>query len=119
LLGTSVPFRYSLDTAGISGPSGGLMLSLALLDALTAGDLAGGHRVAGTGTVDELGNVGPIGSVGGKVRAAERAGAEIFLVPERNAEEAVAASHTMRVVSVKTFDHAIAALEQLGGDRLR
>jgi PDZ domain-containing protein len=117
LTGLSLPFRYRIDTTGISGPSGGLMLSLALLDALTEGDLTGGHRVAGTGTVDPEGRVGSVGSVGSKVVAAERGGAEIFLVPAANIAEASAASRTLQLVPVKTFDDAIAALERLGGER--
>ena len=39
------------------------MFTLGIIDRLTPGDLTGGHFVAGTGTIDETGTVGPIGGI--------------------------------------------------------
>ena len=97
-----------VDTEGITGPSGGLMLALAFTDSLNQGDLTAGRTIAGTGTIDGDGNVGPIGYVTYKVRGAAAAGATVFFVPWDNAPEAErAASASMQVVPVATFADAL------------
>ena len=85
------PFTVAnaLAASGIGGPSAGLMFTLGLLDRLTPGDLAGGHFIAGTGTIDGSGVVGPIGGIILKLIAARDAGATVFLVPEANCAEAL------------------------------
>jgi PDZ domain-containing protein len=108
-----LPITLEVKTERIMGSSAGLMLALGIYDALTAGDLAAGRRVAGTGTIDPDGRVGPIGSVAEKVAAAEREQAVLFLAPRENAEAATRAARQLRVVPVSTFDEALAALEQL------
>lgn len=67
------------------GPSAGLMFSLAMLDALAPGQLSGGARIAGTGTVDPLGDVGEVGDVRLKLAVAAAAGAKVFFVPAQQA----------------------------------
>jgi PDZ domain-containing protein len=111
----ALPFAVELDTSGLLGPSTGLMLGLGLLDAMTTGDLAAGRRVAGTGTLDLDGRVGPISGVARKVTAAERQGAEIFISPRENADEALRTARRARVIAVGTFEEALAALSELGG----
>ncbi|MCW0952876.1 PDZ domain-containing protein [Weissella ceti] len=69
------------DMGSIGGPSGGLMLTLEMTDALTDQDLARGRKIAGTGTIDNDGNVGEIGGIDKKIIAARDAGATIFLAP--------------------------------------
>ena len=66
------PFDVRINSQGIGGPSAGLMWTLGLIDVLTPGDLTGGAKIAGTGTIDPSGRVGPIGGVEQKVVAAER-----------------------------------------------
>ena len=39
------------------------MFALGIVDKLTPGDLTGGKFVAGTGTIDDNGKVGPIGGI--------------------------------------------------------
>nr|MDQ3879285.1 PDZ domain-containing protein [Actinomycetota bacterium] len=107
-------FDILIDTGKIVGPSGGMMFSLALYDALTPGDLTQGKKIAGTGTIDCNGTVGPIGGIEEKVAGAEAAGAEIFLAPESEADDARAAAGDIKVVSVKTFDDALQYLQSLG-----
>jgi Lon-like protease len=105
------PFPVSIDAGGIGGPSAGLMWTLGLIDILTPGDLTGGRTIAGTGTVDLDGNVGPIGGVAEKVVAAERAGAVVFFAPIEDAPEAEKVADDMVVVPVKTFQEAMDYLE--------
>jgi PDZ domain-containing protein len=115
IVDAQLPFSLEAKTDRIMGSSAGLMLALAIYDAVTDGDLAGGHRVAGTGTIDPNGRVGSIGSIAEKVAGAEGEQADVFLAPRENAETARRAARSLRVVAVSSFDEAVAALQQLGG----
>ncbi len=106
-------FDVTFDTGKIGGPSGGLMMTLALYDQLTPEDLTGGRKVAGTGTIGCDGGVGPIGGVEQKVAGAEEEGAEIFLAPAGNAAAAERVADEIEVVAVATFDDALDYLEGL------
>ena len=107
--GVEAKFR----TGTIGGPSAGLMFSLALYDRLTSDDLTGARNIAGTGTISCDGGVGPIGGVEQKVAGAELKGADVFLVPVANAEDARRSAIDMDVVAVSTFDEAVKYLEEL------
>ena len=76
---SDIPIRFS--TAGIGGPSAGLMFSLAIYTQIADPGLRNGRIVAGTGTIDRDGNVGDIGGIDKKVVASAREGAAIFLCP--------------------------------------
>jgi PDZ domain-containing protein len=106
-------FEITFATGEIAGPSAGLMFSLALYDRLTPDDLTGGRQIAGTGTIDCDGGVGPIGGIEQKIAGAENKGAEIFLAPQANAAAAKAVADEIEVVAISTFDDAIAYLENL------
>lgn len=108
------PFRVSIDTQNIGGPSGGLVFALAIIDALTEDDLTHGLSIAATGTVDLEGAVGRVGGVDEKVRAAERSGADVFLVPADEVGAAERAAGEVRVIGVRTVAEALAALRDLG-----
>lgn len=109
-----MPFPVSITPEKVAGgPSAGLMFTLAVYDALTPGDLTGGHKIAGTGTIDLDGNVGAIGGVQQKVAAAEQAGAQYFLVPKDNYADAQAVAGKIKVVQVGTAKEAIAFLQSL------
>lgn len=108
------PFPVDIRLADVGGPSAGLMFALGLMDRLTPEDLTGGEFVAGTGTIDDDGLVGPIGGVSMKTIAARDAGAEFFLTPEDNC--ATAAENRpdgLTLVSVGTLDDALDALERI------
>jgi Lon-like protease len=108
------PFPIEIEAGQIGGPSAGLMYTLAVMDLLAPEELTGGHVVAGTGTIDIEGNVGPIGGIRQKVVAAEAAGAELMLVPAGNYEEALTARRlAIELIAVSTLDEALAALAQL------
>jgi PDZ domain-containing protein len=105
------PFDVSIESARIGGPSAGLMFALGVTDLLSAGDLTGDRVVAGTGTVNLDGEVGPIGGVALKVKAAERANAETFLLPQANLAEARGVGADIHLVPVNTVDQAVGFLE--------
>jgi PDZ domain-containing protein len=108
------PFPVTITPQKIvGGPSAGLMFTLAVYNALTPQDLTGGRRIAGTGTINPDGSVGPIGGVQQKVAAAEAAGAEYFLSPVENYPDALAAAKNIRVVEIATAQQAIDFLRGL------
>lgn len=94
-----------------AGSSGGLMMTLAIYDALTEGDLTKGKKIVGTGTIDLDGRVGDIGGVKYKLLGANKAGADVFFIPAENYEEAkeVYDEYKMKfdLVSVEVFDDVI------------
>jgi PDZ domain-containing protein len=104
------PFDVTISSGEIGGPSAGLMWALGLYDLLTPGDLTGGRTIAGTGTIDPQGKVGPIGGVENKIAAAENAGATAFLVPVDNLAAARTVPTHMRLVPVRTFQDALGYL---------
>jgi PDZ domain-containing protein len=108
------PFAVNFNLANIGGPSAGLMFSLALVDKLTTGDLAGSTFVAGTGTISSEGKVGPIGGITHKMTAARAAGATVFLVPAKNCYEAVSDIPTgLKLMKVDTIGSAVDALHAM------
>ncbi|MBI2863279.1 MAG: PDZ domain-containing protein [Chloroflexi bacterium] len=109
----SLPFDVRIDTENLGGPSAGMMFTLGIIDALTPGDLASGHKVAGTGTINVDGTIGKIDGVKQKVIGAERAGAEYFLAPSENYDDALKAARTLKVVSVRTVDDSLSFLSTL------
>ncbi len=102
-----------VDVSNIGGPSAGLMLALAVYDLFDPVDLTRARRVAGTGTVNLSGEVGPVGGVEEKVRGAELADATLFLAPPGEAQRArEVASEGLEVVAVSTVEEAIEALRR-------
>lgn len=115
LPGTGFEFPIDVSVAidpDIGGPSAGLMFSLGIYDTLTPGSLTDDRVVAGTGTIDAAGAVGPIGGIQQKVVAARKAGAGLFLVPPDNCADALGAPHDgMRLVRAETMRAAVDAVE--------
>ena len=110
-LGSPSSVKIDIEVDEIGGPSAGLMLTLGIIDKLTPADLTGGRIIAGTGTVDEAGAVGPISGIPQKLLGARAAGAELFLVPEGNCAEAVRnAVPGLAMAKVATVDEALAAV---------
>ncbi|MEE1938867.1 PDZ domain-containing protein [Streptomyces sp. TRM 70361] len=108
------PFEIDIRLADVGGPSAGLMFALGIMDRLTREDLTGGEFVAGTGTIDGEGKVGPIGGVQMKTIAAREKGAEYFLTPEANcATAARSVPDGLTLVEVGTIDDALAALADI------
>ncbi|MFC9063915.1 YlbL family protein [Streptomyces harbinensis] len=108
------PFTMDIELADVGGPSAGLMFSLGLIDKLSPEDLTGGAFVAGTGTIDDAGTVGPIGGVTMKTIAARDAGAEYFLTPKDNCAAAAADKPGgLTLIEVADLRGALDALESI------
>jgi PDZ domain-containing secreted protein len=114
----SAPFDVDIEVEDVGGPSAGLMLTLGILDLVGDEDLTDGAVVAGTGTIDPDGEVGPIGGIALKMTAAADIGAELFLVPAGNCAEALAAPDPgIPMARVATLDDALDALADLRAGR--
>jgi PDZ domain-containing protein len=109
-----LPFPVKIVPDKIAGgPSAGLMFTLTVYNAVTPEDLTMGRVIAGTGTINLDGTVGPIGGVQQKVAAAEGAGAQYFLSPPENYDDAVAVARNIKVIKVATAKQAIDFLNSL------
>lgn len=118
--------RIKINADEIGGPSAGLMFSLTCYQLLTEEKLTRGRKIAGTGTIDEDGNVGIIGGIDKKVVAASRQHAQIFFAPTQKlpgmkksqtnyaqAGKTAKRIHTkMKIVPVATFDNALQYLQK-------
>jgi Lon-like protease len=115
--------KVTVKTDEIGGPSAGLMFSLEIYDQLMEEDFTKGYKIAGTGTIDSKGTVGPIGGIDQKIVAADKAGAEIFFAPnekgikDSNYKLAVKTARDinskMKIVPVDVIDDAINYLQKL------
>lgn len=98
-----------------SGSSGGLMMSLAIYNALIKEDITKGDLIVGTGTIDSSGNVGEIDGVKYKLIGASKKNADVFLCPKENYEEAIKVKKNKKldieIKSIETLQEAIEYLE--------
>jgi PDZ domain-containing protein len=110
----SFPITVKIQLENVGGPSAGMMFALGIIDKLTPGDLNGGQQVAGTGTIDASGNVGPIGGIRQKLYGALDAGAKWFLAPSQNCDEVTGhIPQGLTVYSVSTLKDSLAALKAI------
>lgn len=108
---TDVPIDFA--TAGVGGPSAGLMFTLSIYDQLIDEDLRKGRVIAGTGTIEPDGSVGMVGGVDKKVLSAHKSGAEIFFV---SAKELTAEEKKALPEATSNQADALAAAEEIGTD---
>lgn len=109
-----LPVDVTYLTKDVGGPSAGLVFALEIYDALSGRALTHGRRIAATGELALDGTVGAIGGVEQKAVGAAEAGAEVFLVPEDNLEDArKAAPEGLEVIGVTSFDDALRELRGL------
>ena len=114
----SAPFDVQIDVKDVGGPSAGLMLTLGILDLVGDDDLTDGKVVAGTGTIDAEGKVGPIGGITLKMAAAKGIGAQLFLVPADNCTEASGVDDPgFPLAKVASLDDALKALSDFEAGR--
>lgn len=108
----SVQVEFGLDPE-LVGPSGGLAFALGLYEDLTPGSLVDGRNIAASGVISASGEVGSVGALRQKIRSAERAGAQIILVPASNCSDIEGFRTKLMVVKVTTLEDAISSLDQL------
>jgi len=114
-----LPYDVKFDTGDVAGPSAGLMFALSIVNRFSPTDLTHGLKIAGTGTINADGFVGPIGGVKQKVIGARHTGAKYFFVPAYcqpdscNYKEALPYAKGITLLPVNTIDDALAALRKL------
>lgn len=98
-----------------SGPSGGLIMSLSIYNALTKDDITKGRKIVGTGTIDKDGNIGIIGGINYKLASAVKEKADIFICPNDNYDEVKELvdkyNYKIKIINVSTFDETIEKLK--------
>lgn len=98
-----------------SGPSGGLIETLDIYNQLTKKDITKGRIIAGTGEIDDEGNILTIGGVEYKLLGAEKKKADVFLVPKgENYQTCLKMKKKkklkIKVIGVSTFKEALEKL---------
>jgi len=119
MLSFDLPVDVKIQLNDVGGPSAGMMFALGIIDKMSPGDLTGGQHIAGTGTIDADGNVGPIGGIRQKLYGARDAGATWFLAPAANCNEVVGhVPDGIRVFSTSTLQESLTVLQTIrdGGD---
>ena len=99
------------------GSSGGLMLSLAIYNAITEKDITNGLKISGTGTISIDGTVGEIGGVRYKIMGAVNEGCDVFIVPSKNYKEAKKVvkekNYKIKLIKADTFEQVLSELNKI------
>lgn len=114
------PISVKIKLAETGGPSGGLIFALGIIEKLQSENLTRGRYIAGTGTITDSGEVGPIGGITEKIIGAKKDGAEIFLAPIENCLDISSPQlfEGIKVVPVATLAQALAVLRAPDGAKL-
>jgi PDZ domain-containing protein len=108
------PFPIDVQVGNVGGPSAGQILALAIYDKLTPGELTGGQKIAGTGTITPEGEIGPVGGVKQKMYGAKKAGVKWFLAPSENCDQVIGnIPDGIRVVKVSTIQDSLRAVKAI------
>ena len=98
------------------GSSGGLILALGIYNKITGDDILKGRNIAGTGTIDNDGNIGEIDGIKYKIAGAVKDKMDIVLVSPDNYEEAKKIikdnNYKIELVKVSTFKEALDYLKK-------
>ncbi|MBI5046708.1 hypothetical protein HZC07_03170 [Candidatus Micrarchaeota archaeon] len=94
----------------VDGPSAGAALTTAAYAAITNRTLR--HDTIITGTIDQFGNVGPVGGLYEKSRSAAQRGAKYFITPTENFYEMlllknIESKYGIKILQVKKIDDVI------------
>jgi Lon-like protease len=103
------PIDISIDAGDVGGPSAGLAFALDIYDELGE-DVDEGRKVVVTGALNLDGTVSAIGGIKQKTYAASESDADLFLVPDRNADDARGYAEGIEVVAVGSFREALSVL---------
>lgn len=102
--------KFDLPNTG--GPSGGLIFALGIVEKLNKAQLVSGRLIAGTGTINKKGEVGPIGGIEDKLIGAKRAGATLFIAPIDNCIDISNIPKGLQIVAVSTLAEAVTLLKK-------
>lgn len=111
----ALPFKVTLDTGDIGGPSAGLMFFLEISSRLRPDEFKPAGKVAGTGILRPDGSVAAVGGIEQKTMAARAAGVQYFIVPWQNEPSARRYAGTMKILPVRDCSEALQALREVSG----
>lgn len=98
------------------GPSGGLMTLLQIYDMLNLKDITKGRKISGTGTINEVGEVGAISGIKYKLKGAVNKKADIFICPSENYEECLSEknknNYNIKLIKADTFKNVLNKLNE-------
>lgn len=103
-----LPFEVTFNDTNIGGPSAGLAYALAITDMLQRRDYAEG-TIGASGTIALTGEVGRVGGLPQKAVALQKAGAELFLLPQEQVD-GLDAPPDLDLRGVQRLDEALALL---------
>ena len=104
--------QIKFDIPNTGGPSGGLIFALGIIEKLDSAQLVNGRLIAGTGTINKKGDVGPIGGIEDKLIGAKRAGATLFLAPIDNCIDITNIPNGLQILAVSTLAEAVTLLKK-------
>jgi len=104
--------QVKFDLPNTGGPSGGLIFALGIVEKLNIAQLVNGRMIAGTGTINKKGEVGPIGGIEDKLIGAKRAGATLFIAPIDNCVDITHIPDGLQIVAVSTLAQAVTLLKK-------
>ena len=93
-----------------------MIFALGIIEKLNSAQLIKGRLVAGTGTINKKGEVGPIGGIEDKLIGAKRAGATLFLAPIDNCIDISNIPSGLQIVAVSTLAQAVTLLKKPAQD---
>lgn len=109
-----VPLDITFHLQDVGGPSAGTMFALGIVEQLTPEHLTGKSVIAGTGTIDLAGKVGPISGIEQKMAGAKADGAKFFLAPAQNCNEVVGnIPKGLTVAKIGTFSEALDVVQKI------
>lgn len=107
----SLPRPATFRARAQGGSGAGLMFGLEMVAALGSPNFPAGKRLAGVGSLDAEGNLGPVQDLQYAALSAQESGATVFIFPRRNLPEAGRLRTTMVLLPVDTLAEAVKALE--------
>lgn len=110
------PIAVDFAENGVAGGSAGLMIALEIYAQLVPAAFPAGRLIAGTGELLADGTVLAVDGVAQKIAASIAAGADVFLIPRANLDEALWAEGKIKLIPVDTFEQAVAAVRRLRGE---
>ncbi len=96
-------YKFSIQSTAslVDGPSAGAAMALMIVSALKDKQLP--SNIALTGTIDEQGNVGPVGGVFEKAIEASKIGIDLFMIPRGEAVQTVRLSGEVKSINLLEY----------------
>ena len=110
--------KINISKSNTVGPSGGLLQTLAVYNAITKDDITKGLSIMGTGSIDLNGIAHKIGGEQQKIVTANLYNADVFFIPKDNYPSALEKYNEIKnpsydLVSVENFNDILIYLEKL------